>query len=288
MDNVIYQGSPLAAYLEGKMHSALRLRGLNKPTLTLDKVKGKRNPTGSRRKKQTSMGPPPHQPNSHLHLTGSLYFSRRFGRSCNRRAKYQYRAMTPLELYKRPGRYVVLFLHNRYVYESDGSSFAQRTVKSTVGAVNDSSFLEQFRYIIVASQLLNEQSGQCSVKVTARDVTMHNEYGRGDDESASASVLGAVVAALCAFGLACSAHLISQTRYGRVEKGNLAIVVIASFAVMLYVYIYARSRWLQVLRQRVIDSTSALVTNLRAFDISTSSALTFIQEVELVSRGYRM
>jgi hypothetical protein len=164
MDNVIYQGSPLAAYLEGKMHSALRLRGLNKPTLTLDKVKGKRNPTGSRRKKQTSMGPPPHQPNSHLHLTGSLYFSRRFGRSCNRRAKYQYRAMTPLELYKRPGRYVVLFLHNRYVYESDGSSFAQRTVKSTVGAVNDSSFLEQFRYIIVASQLLNEQSGQCSCK----------------------------------------------------------------------------------------------------------------------------
>jgi hypothetical protein len=45
---------------------------------------------------------------------------------------------------------------------------------------------------------------------------------------------------------------------------------------------------LQTLRQQTVENASALVTNLQAFEASTSSALALIQEVELVSRGYRL
>jgi hypothetical protein len=53
-------------------------------------------------------------------------------------------------------------------------------------------------------------------------------------------------------------------------------------------YTYLRMQWLQYLRQQAVDGASALVANLQAFDASTSSALALIQEVELVSRGYRL
>jgi hypothetical protein len=53
-------------------------------------------------------------------------------------------------------------------------------------------------------------------------------------------------------------------------------------------YIYMRRQWLQYLRQRAVETASALVTNLNAFEASSASAIAFVQEVELVSRGYRM
>jgi hypothetical protein len=49
-----------------------------------------------------------------------------------------------------------------------------------------------------------------------------------------------------------------------------------------------RRQWLQYLRQQAVEGASAVVTNLQAFEASTSSALALIQEVELVSRGYRL
>ena len=63
---------------------------------------------------------------------------------------------------------------------------------------------------------------------------------------------------------------------------------IAFAAVATAVYTYMRRQWLQYLRQESVEGASSLVTNLQAFEASTSSALALIQEVELVSRGYRL
>ena len=66
------------------------------------------------------------------------------------------------------------------------------------------------------------------------------------------------------------------------------LVLVAFAAVATAGYTYMRRQWLQYLRQEAIEGASALVTNLQAFEASTASALALIQEVELVSRGYRL
>jgi hypothetical protein len=53
-------------------------------------------------------------------------------------------------------------------------------------------------------------------------------------------------------------------------------------------YSYARRQWLHYLRQNAVAAASNLVTNLQAIDASTSAGLSLVQEVELVSRGYRL
>ena len=71
-------------------------------------------------------------------------------------------------------------------------------------------------------------------------------------------------------------------------SGSL-VVLLALFAIAAFLgWVYIRTRLVCRIRQRTIDVASAFVTNLRAFEASTSSALAYIQEVDLVSRGYRM
>lgn len=53
-------------------------------------------------------------------------------------------------------------------------------------------------------------------------------------------------------------------------------------------YAYMRRYLLLFLRRRAISAASDFVTGMQSFGSVTSSMLTLIQEVELVSRGYRM
>jgi hypothetical protein len=53
-------------------------------------------------------------------------------------------------------------------------------------------------------------------------------------------------------------------------------------------YAFARRQWLKLLRNQSIHAASVFVANAQAFDASASASVVFIQEVELVSRGYRM
>ena len=72
------------------------------------------------------------------------------------------------------------------------------------------------------------------------------------------------------------------------SKSRTLLVMLVFAAVFTAGYTYMRRQWLQYLRQEAVKGASDLVTNLQAFEASTSSALALIQEVELVSRGYRL
>jgi hypothetical protein len=52
--------------------------------------------------------------------------------------------------------------------------------------------------------------------------------------------------------------------------------------------IYIRQQWLRYLRNQTLAEVTAFVTKSQDFDSASSAALALIQEVELVSRGYRM
>lgn len=67
---------------------------------------------------------------------------------------------------------------------------------------------------------------------------------------------------------------------------SLVTAIIAIAAVVLYAY--ARRQRLINLRMQAVEGASSVTSIARSFDAVASAALTLIQEVELVSRGYRM
>ena len=156
-------------------------------------------------------------------------------------------------------------------------------MNARLGRKDNERFLEHFRYLIVASQLLGEQS---SIRTTTFP-NHANSAGSGPEfKVATISPTGAVLTAATAFTLVWLIHW-SRRRSG-FSKARFVVVFIVFTVVATASYAHIRRQWLQALRQQAVENASALVTNLQAFEASTSSALALIQEVELVSRGYRL
>lgn len=64
------------------------------------------------------------------------------------------------------------------------------------------------------------------------------------------------------------------------------IAVAAIIAVALHAY--SRRQRLVNLRIQAVEGASSVTSTAQSFDAVASAALTLIQEVEVVSRGYRM
>lgn len=102
------------------------------------------------------------------------------------------------------------------------------------------------------------------------------------------TLVGAGVTALTAFAFA---WLIHTTRGNRSSASELGRMIILLAILVLFVIIfsaYMRRHWLQHLRQQSLTEVSGLIARAQSFDSAGTGALTLIQEVELVSRGYRM
>lgn len=56
----------------------------------------------------------------------------------------------------------------------------------------------------------------------------------------------------------------------------------------LGLYLYMRRQWTEYLRSQAVQNASALIDSAQGFNCTASSAITLIQEVELVLRGYRV
>ena len=157
-----------------------------------------------------------------------------------------------------------------------------RAVNSRLGRADNQRFLEHFRYLVVASQLLNEPE-----RVRAASVPQFAAHGQQEPHVATISLTGAVLTGATAFSLVWLIHW-ARKRAAAFSWGRLSLVTFVFLAVASTCYACMRRQWLQYLRQQAVQGASTLVTNLQAFETSTSSALALIQEVELVSRGYRL
>jgi hypothetical protein len=114
----------------------------------------------------------------------------------------------------------------------------------------------------------------------------HGGPGPQEFKVATISPTGAALTGTTAFMLVWLVHW--SRRQPGFSKSRSFLVLAVFAAVATAVYGYTRRQWLQYLRQEAVEGASAVVTNLQAFEASTSSALALIQEVELVSRGYRL
>ena len=159
-------------------------------------------------------------------------------------------------------------------------------VNSRIGRADNAQFLEHFRYIIVASQLLNEYLDQGALPPT---IPSHGLDGTSDTTgipSVTTSLYGAAATAVVAFALV---YLIHWARNGRTASKTRIALALFMFIVAAFVgYAYVRRQWLKFLRRHAVAEVTTLTANWQAFEVSSSSALSLIQEVELVSKGYRL
>ncbi|KAK3208715.1 hypothetical protein GRF29_77g1786581 [Pseudopithomyces chartarum] len=162
-------------------------------------------------------------------------------------------------------------------------SACSKAVNSRLGRADNQRFLEHFRYLIVASQLLNEPE-RLRAPAAPHFAPAHPS---SEFQVATINVTGAALTGATAFTLVWLIHW-SRKRTSGFSWSRLALVAAVFAAVATACYASVRRQWLQYLRQQAVEGASTLVTNLQAFETSTSAALALIQEVELVSRGYRL
>ena len=164
----------------------------------------------------------------------------------------------------------------------------QRTLAAQLGRRENANFLEQFRYIIVASQLLSVQAS-ASQYHTLCDLSRAGSSPNAHAQAGTAiSLQGAAVTGATAF---LSVWLLYWVRAGAstassVGRTVFALLLMSVMGVVSYAYV--RRQWLQYLRRQAIDATTAFVGKSQALDAAASATINLIQEVELVSRGYRM
>ena len=162
-------------------------------------------------------------------------------------------------------------------------------VNSRLGRADNARFLEHFRYVIVASQLLNEYLDQGSLPPpSTSNLGLDGSHDEESFSNISANLYGAAATAAVAFALVYLIHWARGSRSGLVSRGRVTLVLAVLAVATLVGYAYIRRQWLKSLRRQAVADATNLTANWQAFEISASSALSLIQEVELVSKGYRL
>jgi hypothetical protein len=158
----------------------------------------------------------------------------------------------------------------------------QEAVSTSLGHTDNEKFLEHFRYLLVASNLLNEQSNRASCRLPG-------EYGQQPElHLIQWSIQGVLVVISFPAFIAWLIRWTLSSQSGSLTVGRLmAVLLVAALAVtILRAHVSRQS--LQSLRQRAVKNASVTLTNLQALDQSISAAINLVREVELVARGYRL
>jgi len=146
---------------------------------------------------------------------------------------------------------------------------------TNIQPVSSEQILEQFRYIIVASQLLSDEAPPRPVENEAYE----------QDQSL---LHGAVATAVLSFIAAWTLHWLRSRRstLRALTWFELGPYCIATFCVGVVVLLFSRRQYSKYVQKAAAASLTQLVNQAHTFDSTASRTLRFIQEVELVARGY--
>ncbi|GFP58105.1 hypothetical protein TASIC1_0009044200 [Trichoderma asperellum] len=155
---------------------------------------------------------------------------------------------------------------------------------ASLDSADNARFLEQFRYTIIASQLLNGHlllGNRPPALKTPGSTTNTNDQSLLSTEGIIVSVVGALALAVFLSWALSSAP-------SHVTKRRLILVLIIAAAAALVGQVFVRRQWLRYRREQSLAEISTFISNSQNFDSATEAALSLVQEVELVSRGYRI
>ena len=157
-----------------------------------------------------------------------------------------------------------------------------RTIRQTAVSVKDRAneqFLERFRYIIVASQLLCDDS-------TARTQDSPEEAVA----PGAFTVKGAVISTAVSFWIAWLIHWLrsQRRRPDPFSWPQLCTYSVLVLSVAIFFALFLRYQYLEFVRRSAGGTLSQLLSESHRLDHAAVEALRFIQEVEVVARGYEM
>lgn len=140
--------------------------------------------------------------------------------------------------------------------------------------------------MIVASQLLNEHSAPSYASAT--DVLSHAQPADLPSLSTTFGLQGAIVTASTSFSIAWLLHWSRPRSGASINPRKVGILLVLVPVLGFLFYAFAKRQWLKYLRHQAVDAAVTFISNAQGFDSAASGSVVFIQEVELVSRGYRM
>jgi hypothetical protein len=215
--------------------------------------------------------------------------------------KKRFRAKLPDPLHLDPPRmnrlsslrnsYSVSILPRRHAWWQDRPKLTiwrilshQKAVVSRIDRADNLKFIEQFRYTIVASQLLSGHSiaGQQNYHNRPKDTPDAPPTGVAPTST------GLIATAATALLVAWMVRWVYSGGYSNLTKKRVAFSAAFIVAVAVVSQVYIRQQWLRYLRNQALNEVTSFVSKSQDFDSASSAALSLIQEVELVSRGYRM
>ncbi|KAI9794198.1 MAG: hypothetical protein M1816_006123 [Peltula sp. TS41687] len=164
-----------------------------------------------------------------------------------------------------------------------------RSVKAKLRQAENARFLEQFRYVIVASQLLDAHVN--FFRYRSLDSIQQRISGGHPGSLVSNSPFSITGALATGFGAFSFVWMLYWARGGRHPHLRTSRILLTFFFVLvgsLIFYSFLRRQWLLFLRRQAVDTAAQFVAQAQEFDAVTSVALSIVQDVELVSRGYRL
>lgn len=170
-------------------------------------------------------------------------------------------------------------LHNSY----------SKAVTARIDRADNQKFIEQFRYTIVASQLLSGQSvAGLNHFYRNQDASDGSTKGQQNNDVILPNSTGLIATAAGALVVALGIRWLCLGGYTRLTKRGVLITVVVAVAVGMMAHFYIRKQWLRYVRNKALAEVATFVAKSQDWDSATSAALSLIQEVELVSRGYRL
>lgn len=153
-----------------------------------------------------------------------------------------------------------------------------RTARSVATGSGDR-FLERFRYSIVASQLLSEDSK-----------TRPHSSIPPDAQALPLSVRGAASATLLSFATAWLIHWLQQRLQdpASISWSETCLYMGLGACIMALIVFAARRQYRKFVRQAAALACSQMVGECHMFDEIAGQAIRFIQEIEVVARGYEI
>lgn len=164
----------------------------------------------------------------------------------------------------------------------------QTVIDSVAHAKQARSFVEELNFLVISSTLLNEQPafGPASVAPLPTDMSKREDLQEVSVNPWTTN--GAVAAGALGFTVAC---LIRWFIIGGTLIISLKRVVIAAAglgAVAWTLRTYMRRQWAKYIHEQMLNDIRRFLRSSSELDSIASSALSFIFEVELIGRGYRL
>lgn len=162
---------------------------------------------------------------------------------------------------------------------------ASAAVAASIDRADNARFLEKFRYTIVASQLLSGHSilGPHQPPVNADEATAGAGY-----VGPTYSTEGMLASVLAALALAVVLSWVLGSAPTYVTRKRLVFLAVLVAAGVVLGQVYMKRQWLRYRRDQSLLEVASFVSASQDFDSVSGAALSLIQEVELVSRGYRI